>query len=228
MNARGRMLIGCGAAAAVLSAVVSAFCIANYIGAHSRYAVVGAVDSASGSRIEYTVSTHFHKSADGEMGCTRDLAEAWDYRPRPPAKLLQWVYKHVLGKPLPERGSNDSDPLYSIMQFTFKGGAPTGSTIDADGYVHLDTRGLGLTSRSEERITISNCPTTWYAFSLPDSFGAHNMVRYYCLLVRPKDKQITYAIVGVDDDKNSMGILGEISKIKESIKVVDSRKPVRP
>lgn len=199
--------------------VVLGLCVLSYeVVSHSRYRVIGKTDPATGYRIEYTVSSRYRKSVDSDMSTDSEMIEEWDYRASPPPQVVQWLYKHILRVSSPGRSPRTHDPLNSIIQFTYRGTFIPDTMVDADGYIHLDTKGSG-TIASKEQMRVSGCPAAWYAINVPDTFGANQPVRYYLLLLKPRDRPVTYGFMGVEDKDNPTGIMAELLRMRYSIRI---------
>ena len=132
--------------------------------------------------------------------------------------MVQWASSYFLGKPA--RGAWSRPNL--IVQNTLSGAAPNGLTIDEEGYVGVSAaRKPGLVF--EQHSIISGCPATFYAYDTLTMLARMQFTRNYVLLIKPRNAAEIIRFAAYDSRSAPTGVLGEMRKIRDSVRVVKVR-----
>jgi len=205
-----------GVATVVVLLLLFALCAVFYEAAqHSRFWVVGKIDPASGYRIQYSVSSHYHKSETSARLEQAVFQESFIFGPEPSPRPLNWIHSHLPHAPSDKRNGS------SMMQYTLTS-IPKTYQIDSHGYPEV----IAPTTRTSkatghQHTLVCGFPSTYTVFEVQ---GQDALVRVDGLFIHPTDSSIIYAFYGDSSgDNENAEMKREMAAIRDSIRIVKAR-----
>ncbi len=219
----------------VLAIVLTALCIIASFGcliifqvSAARYTVLGPVDSATGIRIEYTVSSRFAMARD--RGDPDDKPRKDDAFPplrftlKPESPYAVWVDSHILRRPTAQAALLGGSE-HSFTQTSSEHEEMSDWHVGPDGFVTIESNGQFrfFSLRSQDKQLVGGCPTTFVTEARDLVVNGHPILS--CdLLIRPPGQSIIYIFETNELEGSPPGpYLKEIENLRNTIRVVKTR-----
>lgn len=202
------------AAASCAAVVILVLCAVSYeLVSNSRYTVIGITDPATGYFIEYTVSSRYRMTHEAPPTIVREFGEVNTFTPNPAPMAIQWITTHIFRKP-----ASPSDMAFSGWgPCCYQGDSAVGMTTDVHGYPDMPSVNQHRAGLVHEHMLVHGGRATLYTYGFPQTANRNTL--HYSLLVKPEDRNVFYGFVADEDIAKPIGVLNEMMKIKDSIRI---------